>query len=120
MNLNFGDIIMVDLSDIGDEHIQHGIRPAVVIGNSYSCASSGNVSFVPLTTRKKRMDLPCHVVLRRSDAEGLRRDSMVLGELPMTRSKSRVIKVVGKVYPYAMEEVVRAVHNHLSRDGGVG
>ena len=120
MFLKFGDIILVDLRDIEDEHIQQGIRPAVVIGNSYSCASSGNVSFVPLTTRKKRMDLPCHVMLYRSDAEGLRKDSVVLGELPMTRSKSHVIKVVGKVYPYAMEDVVKVVHNHLSRDGGVG
>lgn len=118
--MKFGDIILVDLSDIADEHIQQGIRPAVVIGNSYSCASSGNVSFVPLTTKKKRMDLPCHVMLYRADAEGLLRDSVVLGELPMTRSKSCVVRVIGSVYPYAMEEVVQAVHNHLSRDGGVG
>lgn len=119
MVLEYGDIILVDLNDMEDEHIQKGIRPAVVISNSYSCASSGNVSFVPLTTHRKRMEFPCHVMLYRADAEGLKRDSMVLGELPMTRSKSRVVRVIGRVYPYAMEDVAGAVYKHLSRNGGV-
>lgn len=77
--VNFGDVVLIDLVAYGDS-IQGGTRPGVVIQNNDGNNFSPTTLVIPLTTHKKKLNLPCHKILKKTRWNGLKEDSMLLGE----------------------------------------
>lgn len=82
-----GDVFMVMFEGTGSE--QRGFRPALIFQNNVGNAYSPNVIVLPLTSKLKKANQPTHVLIP-ADGTGLKRDSMVLCENPMSISKSRL------------------------------
>lgn len=92
------DIVYADLSGkgtVGSE--QKGIRPVVVIQNDTGNAHSPTVIVMALTKELKKANQPTHYILRKSETNGLKYDSMVLGETITQISKQRVKQKIGVV-----------------------
>lgn len=82
-----GDVFMVMFEGTGSE--QKGLRPALVFQNNVGNTYSPNVIVLPLTSKIKKANQPTHVFIP-ADETGLKRDSMVLCENPMSISKSKL------------------------------
>ena len=76
-------------------HVQHGIRPVVIVSNNAANAHSPVVTVVPLTTKLQKRQLPTHVLLQE---QGLDRSSLALCEQPMSLDKNRLLRRVGYIY----------------------
>ena len=100
-----GDIYYADLTGIGSE--QTGRRPCLVMQNNKGNKYSPNLIVLPITSSLKRLDMPTHVLLRRIDT-GLRLDSMVLCENPVSISKERLGEYVTTLSKSYMARVARA------------
>ena len=101
-SLRLGDVYMVNFKGTGSEQL--GRRPAVVFQNNVGNRYSPNVIVLPLTTSKKKMKQPTHVMLW-AEETGLRYDSVVLCENPVTVSKSRVGSYVTTLPDDMMREI---------------
>ena len=81
-----GDVYQANLDPvIGSE--QGGIRPVVIIQNDRGNRYSPTVIVVAVTTRRKKPQLPVHVLLTREES-GLKEDSIVLTEQGRTLEKT--------------------------------
>jgi len=56
---NFGNIVWVNLPK-SDNHLQHGIRKALIVSNNKNNENSPNLHIIPLTTKSKRFVLHLH------------------------------------------------------------
>ena len=83
----WGEVYNCHFEGTGSE--QSGWRPAVIFQNNVGNAYSPNVIVLPLTSSLKRLDMPTHVLVKAEDT-GLRRDSMVICENPVSVSKERL------------------------------
>ncbi len=101
-----GDIYFIDLPK--DENVQGGYRPCIVVGNEKGCEVSPNVIVLPLTSRLKKNYMPTHILINAGDA-GLYKDSVVLGENPITVSKSKLGDYVGRADNFLMSKVDRII-----------
>lgn len=106
-----GDLYLADLGKPeGSE--QGGVRPVVVLQNDVGNFYAPTITIAPLTSRiEKKKSQPTHYLLRK--AKGLQRPSMVLAEQLTTRSKTRVIRYLGKVSKGQMGGIDEAVRVHL-------
>lgn len=82
-----GEVYTVEFTGTGSEQL--GRRPAVVFQNNVGNLYSPNVIVLPMTSSLKKLGQPTHVLLRAEEV-GLRMDSVVLCENPVTVSKSKV------------------------------
>ena len=85
------DIVYADLSGkgtIGSE--QKGIRPVIIIQNDTGNIHSPTVLVMALTKELKKANQPTHYIIRKNNANGLKFDSMVLGETITQISKQRI------------------------------
>lgn len=57
------EIWQADLPAIPGGHIQHGIRPVVIVSNDASNCYSSVATIVPLTTKFSKMHLPTLVTI---------------------------------------------------------
>ena len=73
-------------------------------GNRYS----PTVIVVAVTTRRKKPQLPVHVLLTREES-GLKEDSIVLTEQVRTLEKTRLTRYLGTVTAQAMKRIDRAL-----------
>ena len=73
------------------------------MGNLYSPTAI----VLPLTTSIKKVNMPTHVILKKSET-GLRYDSMVLCENPVCVSKKRLTKYLTTINPEQLTEVALA------------
>lgn len=83
-DIKIGDIYAVCFE--GKRNEQSGWRPAVVIQNSLGNTYSKNVVVLPITSSETKGNLITHVKISSLDS-GLRRDSIVLCENPVTIPK---------------------------------
>ena len=97
-----GEVYTVEFAGTGSEQL--GKRPAIIFQNNLGNLYSPNVIVLPLTSSLKKMNQPTHVLLKAEDA-GLRMDSMVLCENPVTISKSKVGNYLTTVPDDLMREV---------------
>lgn len=103
------DIVYADLSGkgtIGSE--QKGIRPVVIIQNDTGNAHSPTVLVMALTKELKKSNQPTHYIIQKNNVNGLKFDSMVLGETITQISKQRIKQKIG------------AVDNAKDKDGIIG
>lgn len=75
-------------------HVQHGVRPVVIVSNDIANNFSPIVTVVPLTTNRKASTLPTHVCLR---GYGLSATSIAKCEHIMALDKSCLIRRMGEV-----------------------
>lgn len=100
-----GDIFYAELDGVGSE--QRGYRPCLVLQNNKGNLHSPNLIVLPITSSIKRLDMPTHVLLRSADT-GLKKDSIVLCENPVSISKARLGFYITSLSKSYMKEVAQA------------
>lgn len=95
--LKMFDIIYVDFSDnkIGSE--QSGIHPYIIIQNNIGNKHCPTVLGMSLTSVLKKEYMPTHCIIHKTEQNGLKHDSMLLGETLTQISKERIINKVGSI-----------------------
>lgn len=108
-----GDIFYADLPN-ESKHIQAGLRPVVIMQNDVGNRYSPTVTVVPLTSKKKSTHLPTHAVIEVDQDNGLRCDSVVLGEQITTIPVERIGKRIGRLGREDLVVVWNAVFNQIA------
>ena len=95
--LKMFDIIYVDFSDnkIGSE--QSGIHPYIIIHNNVGTKHCPTVLGMSLTSVLKKEYMPTHCIIHKTEQNGLKHDSMLLGETLTQISKERIINKIGSI-----------------------
>ena len=95
--LKMFDIVYADFSNskIGSE--QSGIHPYVIIQNNTGNKYCPTVLGMSLTSTLKKEYMPTHCVIHKTKENGLKKDSMLLGETLTQISKERIINRIGSV-----------------------
>ena len=95
--LKMFDIIYVDFSDnkIGSE--QSGIHPYIIIQNNVENKHCPTVLGMSLTSVLKKEYMPTHCIIHKTTENGLKHDSMLLGETLTQISKERIINKIGSI-----------------------
>lgn len=91
------DVVYVDLSKgkIGSE--QSGIHPYIIVQNNQGNLASPTILGMSLTSELKKEYMPTHCVIHKTRKNGLKKDSMLLGETLTQIDKSRIIKKIGYI-----------------------
>lgn len=95
--LKMFDVVYADFSDnkIGSE--QSGIHPYIIIQNNIGNKHCPTVLGMSLTSVLKKEYLPTHCIIYKTKENGLKNDSMLLGETITQISKDRIINKIGSV-----------------------
>jgi len=95
--LKMFDIVYADFtnSKIGSE--QSGIHPYIVIQNNMGNKYCPTVLGMSLTSVLKKEYMPTHCVIHKTKENGLKRDSMLLGETLTQISKERIKGKIGAI-----------------------
>ena len=103
------DVIMTDLTGVvGSE--QDKIRFSVVIQNDKGNCFSSCTIVMPLTHVIKGLHIPTHALIKKTEENGLKVDSMLLGEQMRVISEKRIIKKVGKITDKNVLKEIRRVY----------
>lgn len=95
--LKMFDIIYADFtnSKIGSE--QSGIHPYIIIQNNMGNKYCPTVLGMSLTSVLKKEYMPTHCIIHKTKENGLKRDSMLLGETLTQISKERIKGKIGTI-----------------------
>ena len=95
--LKMFDVIYVDFSDnkIGSE--QSGIHPYIIIQNNVGNKHCPTVLGMSLTSVLKKEYMPTHCIIHKTKQNGLKHDSMLLGETLTQIRKERIINKIGSI-----------------------
>ena len=95
--LKMFDVIYVDFSNnkIGSE--QSGIHPYIIIQNNIGNKHCPTVLGMSLTSVLKKEYMPTHCIIHKTKQNGLKHDSMLLGETLTQISKERIINKIGSI-----------------------
>ena len=95
--LKMFDIVYADFSDnkIGSE--QSGIHPYIIIQNNIGNKHCPTVLGMSLTSVLKKEYMPTHCIIHKTTENGLKHDSMLLGETLTQISKERIINKIGSI-----------------------
>ena len=95
--LKMFDVIYVDFLDnkIGSE--QSGIHPYIIIQNNIGNKHCPTVLGMSLTSVLKKEYMPTHCIIHKTEQNGLKHDSMLLGETLTQISKERIINKIGSI-----------------------
>lgn len=107
-----GTIVMVDLPK-GNNSVQGGVRPAVVISNNRGNKFSPVLIVVPLTSRVKKF-MPTHHTIEPSMLNGLSKTSIALAEQIITVGKDTVRNIVGTLEEIDINFINRKVMTSLA------
>ena len=111
MTIKRFDIVQVNLYGTIDNE-QGGIRPAIVIQNNVGNLYSHTTIVMPLSSKiYKNPNQPTHTLIRKSVDNGLKMDSMVLGEQMRVISNSRIIRKIGTITDDNDKNEIRRVYN---------
>ena len=95
--LKMFDIIYADFSDGNSGSAQSGIHPYVIIQNNIGNIHCPTVLGMSLTSVLKKEYMPTHCIIHKTKENGLKKDSMLLGETLTQISKERIINRIGSV-----------------------
>ena len=95
--LKMFDVVYADFSDnkVGSE--QSGIHPYVIIQNNIGNLHCSTVLGMCLTSSLKKEYMPTHCIIHKTEENGLKHDSMLLGETLTQISKERIINKIGTI-----------------------
>ena len=111
---------MVDFGPPLDEedHLQHSIRPVVIVSNNKANQHSMVLHGVPLTSEiKKKRFLPTHVFINGFQAEGLSRHSLALCEQLCSIRYSDMIRPSGSVSAFQLIKITLGMQIQLGMIG---
>lgn len=109
MDIRRYDIIQADLgTNIGSE--QGGIRPVLVIQNNQGNMYSSTTIIMPLSSKLKSLNMPTHTIIHKDADNGLKTDSIVLGEQMRVISSQRIIKKIGSVTNKETQKNIKKVY----------
>ena len=91
-----GDIYYADLGAPGGSR-QSGLRPVLVVSNDTANVHAPVITVVPLTSKRKAMYMPTHVLLPRRAATGLKHTSVALVEQVTTIDKAQLQNQTGRM-----------------------
>ena len=101
-----GEIYFAKLPS-GAAHEQAGDRPVVIIQNDVGNQFSPTTIVAPLTSKRKKTNLPTHFLIRADRENGLRTDSVALLEQIRTISKDSLVGKIGKIDPAVIEPALK-------------
>lgn len=104
-SVQIGDVYLMRFDGSGSA--QSGVRPGVVFQNNLGNAHSPNVVMLPLTTARKKLGQPTHVLLPAA-ANGLARDSIVLCENPVCFAKAELGRYLTQLSSETMSQIAAA------------
>jgi mRNA interferase MazF len=93
---------------------QQGRRPALIVQTDAGNRSQRYTNTIVVAVSTAAHNVPTHVTVEPSSANGLRRRSYVLCEQLMTLSKERLGDLIGELDAATMEHVDRALKRVLS------
>ena len=94
--LKMFDFVYVNCPDkVGSEQL--GIHPYVIIQNNIGNKYSPTVLGMSLTSVLKKEYMPTHCIIHKTTENGLKHDSMLLGETLTQISKERIINKIGSI-----------------------
>lgn len=103
------DVVKIDLTgSIGSE--QGKIRYAVVIQNNNGNIHSTTTIIIPFTHVLKGLHIPTHALIKKNKENGLKVDSMLLGEQIRVISEKRIIEKVGRITDKDSLKEIRRVY----------
>lgn len=102
---SIGELYYMRFTGSGSE--QQGWRPGLVFQNNVGNLHSPNIIALPLTSVKKKLGQPTHVLLTAKDT-GLRKDSVVLCENPERVSKENIGSYISTLSDEDMAKVAAA------------
>lgn len=95
--LKMFDIVYADFSDGKSGSEQSGIHPYIIIQNNIGNKYCPTVLGMSLTSVLKKEYMPTHCIIYKTKDNGLKKDSMLLGETLTQISKERIINKIGSV-----------------------
>lgn len=95
--LKMFDVIYADFSNNKTGSEQSGIHPYIIIQNNIGNKHCPTVLGMSLTSVLKKEYMPTHCVIHKTRENGLKRDSMLLGETLTQISKDRIIRKIGTI-----------------------
>lgn len=111
MEVNTFDVLLIDFGKIEFAGEQGGVRPAVVIQNSWGNTYSGTTIVIPFTSKIKHLHQPTHSFFQKDLEKGLKDDSMLLGECVRQVSKKRIKKKLGTITKIQEKKKIKAVYD---------
>ena len=109
MDIRRYDIVQADLGEtIGSE--QGGVRPVLIIQNDIGNINSSCTIIMPLSSKLKSLEMPTHTIIHKGMDNGLKTDSVVLGEQMRVISNKRIIKKIGTVTDQGTQLAIRRVY----------
>lgn len=104
-----GDVVKIDLSGaIGSE--QDKIRYGVVVQNDIGNMHSKTTIIIPFTHVKKCLHIPTHALIKKTKENGLKVDSVLLGEQMRVISEKRIIEKVGRISDEETLSIIKRVY----------
>lgn len=91
------DVVMVNFGTdiVGSE--QGYTRPALIIQNDRGNCYSSCTIVIPFTHVIKNTHIPTHAIIKKDEHNGLKGDSMLLGEQIRVISEKRIVEKIGKI-----------------------
>lgn len=114
MDIRFGDVIQVDFGNTSGS-IQGDIRPCAVVQNDIGNKFSPTTIVIPLTSEIKKVNMPVHDILHKSSRNGLKMDSLILGEQVRVIDKSMILYKLGVLNDDECDKVVGVYLRNLPR-----
>lgn len=114
MQVKFGDIIQVDFGETTGS-IQGDVRPCVVIQNDIGNKYSPTTIVIPLTSEIKKVNMPVHDILYKSSRNGLKKDSLILGEQVRVIDKCMILNKMGVLNDDECEKVIGVYMRNIPR-----
>lgn len=95
--LRMFDIVYADFSEGKSGSEQSGIHPYIIIQNNIGNKYCPTVLGMSLTSVLKKEYMPTHCIIHKTKENGLKNDSMLLGETLTQISKERIIEKIGSI-----------------------
>ena len=89
------DIYYANLSKNTVDSEQGGIRPVIIVQNNIGNTHSPTVIVLPMTSEIKKVNMPTHCIIHKSEKNGLKVDSMILAEQIRVIDKNRLQDYIG-------------------------
>lgn len=103
LEIKIGDIVWVRFK--GENHIQNGVRPAIVVQNNKGNCFSPTIQVVPLTSKLNKAKLPTHTIIESNVTTGLTKKSIAQCEGARLISKTDIIGKIGKADNETMKRI---------------
>ena len=114
MEIRFGDVMQVDFG-VTTGSIQGNVRPCVVIQNDAGNKFSPTTIVVPLTSEIKKVNMPVHDILYKSAQNGLKSNSLILGEQVRVIDKSMILYKLGTLNDEECDKVIGVYLRNVPR-----